>query len=82
MLSESIDAMVEYVRPHFRMVRQVRPKLSYEVSDQMVQIAAFHRGKLAGPWPIYCWLSTAIISRSIGNRRSTDFSLIPYSCNF
>jgi len=49
MLSESVDAMVEYVRPYFRMVRQVRPKLSYEVSDQMVQIAAFHRGKLAGP---------------------------------
>ena len=75
-LGEDVAEMLEYVRASFKVLRHVRPKLSCDDCDRIVQAPApsrpIDRG-LAGPgcWRM-CWCrSMPIISRSTGSPTST-----------
>src|SRR5271154_3591851 len=74
-LGEDVAEMLEYVRACFKVIRHVRPKLSCDACDWIVQAAApsrpIDRG-LAGPGLLaHVWYrSMPIINRSTGSRRS------------
>jgi len=83
-LGEDVSEMLEYVPASFVVIRHVRTKLNCTKCDCIVQAEApsrpIARG-MAGPgcWRTFWLVSTAIIFRCIGNRRSTRVRMWSWS---
>jgi Transposase C of IS166 homeodomain/zinc-finger binding domain of transposase IS66 len=71
-LGEDISEMLEYVPEHFKVIRQVRPKLACACCDKIAVSRPIERG-IAGPGLLAHVLvsNMRIIYRCIGRRRST-----------
>src|SRR5713226_10563830 len=74
-LGEDVSETLEYVSEHFKVIRQVRPKLACACCDKIVQAEAASR-PIARAWRVLdfwptCWFrNTVTTCRCIGSRRS------------
>jgi len=75
-IGEDVSEMLEHVPEHFKVIRQVRPKLTCAACERIVQVPAETRPiahGMAGPGLLAHVLSRSmpIICRCIGSQRST-----------